>query len=82
VLVGDDEQVVGWMQVEDALGAGKPEKLDDLRAAIDASRRRRRAVEALAHQETLDERIKEALDGLAGPEVVDDDDQIRYGETG
>ena len=52
---------LGGVRVEDALGEGSPERLDDLRAAVDSSGRSRRAAEALAHQETLDERIKAAL---------------------
>jgi hypothetical protein len=53
---------LGGARVEDALGVGRTDDLDDLRAAIDASGRRRRAVEALAHQETLDARIREELE--------------------
>jgi hypothetical protein len=51
------------VRVEDALGEGSPEDLDELRAAVEASGRGRKAVEALAHQETLDARIREALEG-------------------
>ncbi len=54
---------LGGARVEDVLGEGKSEKLDDLRKAIEGSGRRRKAVEATAHQETLDARIKEALLG-------------------
>jgi hypothetical protein len=52
------------VRVEDALGEGSPEKVDDLAAAIRGSGRSRTAVDALAHQESLDARIREALEGL------------------
>jgi hypothetical protein len=72
---------LGGVRVEDALGEGSPERLDDLGAAVERSGRRRKAVEALAHQETLDDRIRAALEGLAGgrSEAGVDDDQIRFG---
>lgn len=57
---------LGGARVEDALGEGKADDLDGLRQAIESSGRRRKAVEALAHQETLDIRIKEALEKKRG----------------
>jgi hypothetical protein len=74
---------LGGVRVEDALGEGSPERLDDLRAAVESSGRRREAVEAIAHQETLDGRIRAALEGLAdsggGTEAGGDQGQIRFG---
>jgi hypothetical protein len=72
------------VQVEDALGEGSPERLDDLRAAVEGAGRSRKAVEALAHQETLDARIREALEGIRGKgrPGQDDDDPIRFGGGG
>ncbi|MBA3867374.1 MAG: hypothetical protein H0X42_13705 [Solirubrobacterales bacterium] len=52
---------LGGVRVEDTLGEGSPEQLDDLRAALEGSGRNHKAVEALAHQETLDRRILAAL---------------------
>ncbi len=49
------------VQVEQVLGKARPEKVGDLEEAIRASGRRRKAVEALAHLETLDKRILAAL---------------------
>jgi hypothetical protein len=54
------------VRVEDALGPGDPDCLDELRATIRASGRARPAAEAIAHLETLDERIRVALEGLNG----------------
>ncbi|MBS1675793.1 MAG: hypothetical protein JST08_00260 [Actinobacteria bacterium] len=79
---------LGGVRVEDVLGEGSPEKLGDLRAAVEASGRRRKAVEALAHQETLDARIRATLEGLAaegrsgGHGGGEDDEQIRFGGSG
>jgi hypothetical protein len=74
---------LGGVRVEDALGEGSPERLDDLRAAVESAGRSRRAVEALAHQETLDGRIRAALEGLAGggrgTGGGGEEDQIRFG---
>jgi hypothetical protein len=74
---------LGGVRVEDALGEGSPEGLDDLRAAVESSGRSRRAVEALAHQETLDGRIRAALESLAGggrgTGGGGEEDQIRFG---
>jgi hypothetical protein len=52
---------LGGAQVEQVLGEGRPGSLDDLAGAVAASGRNRAAVEALAHLETLDERIVAAL---------------------
>lgn len=49
------------VQVEHVLGEGRPEGLGDLDEAIRGSGRRCKAVEALAHLETLDARILAAL---------------------
>ncbi|MBS1845672.1 MAG: hypothetical protein JST53_14745 [Actinobacteria bacterium] len=57
------------VRVEDGLGKGSPEALADLRIAVEASGCRRKAVEALAHQETLDARILEALERLGEGEA-------------
>jgi hypothetical protein len=68
-------------QLEQVLGEGRPEKVGDLDEAIRASGRPGKAVEALAHLETLDGRILAALrevDGTPG-EDEDDDAQMRYG---
>ncbi|MBS1891182.1 MAG: hypothetical protein JST59_07810 [Actinobacteria bacterium] len=76
---------VGGVQVEQTLGEGRPERLHDLNAAIEASGRRRKAAEALAHQETLDARILAELRRLAGAAPREDggeDDQIRFGGAG
>jgi hypothetical protein len=48
-------------QVEEVLGEGSPDRLEDLAEAVRASGRNRKAVEALAHLETLDARILAAL---------------------
>jgi hypothetical protein len=74
---------VGGVQVEQTLGEGRPERLDDLRTAVEASGRRRSSAEALAHQETLDGRIQAALEGLAGGGGGrrDDDGKIRFGDS-
>jgi hypothetical protein len=49
------------VQVEHVLGKGRPERVGDLDEAVGASGRRREAVQALAHLETLDGRILAAL---------------------
>ncbi|MBS1892628.1 MAG: hypothetical protein JST59_15125, partial [Actinobacteria bacterium] len=49
------------VQVEQVLGRGRPEKVDELEEAVRVSGRSRKAVEALAHLETLDARILAAL---------------------
>ena len=69
------------VRVEDALGEGSPEKVDDLAAAIRGSGRTRTAADALAHQETLDARIREALEGLHGGRGSKEDGRgpIRFG---
>jgi hypothetical protein len=74
---------LGGVRVEDALGEGDPE-LDGLREAVEGSGRRRKAVEALAHQETLDARIREALERLGdgGGAAGEGDDQMRFGGEG
>jgi hypothetical protein len=69
------------VRVEDALGEGSPEKVGDLAAAIRDSGRMRTAADALAHQETLDARIREALEGLHGARGSKEDGRgpIRFG---
>jgi hypothetical protein len=52
---------LGGVRVEDVLGEGRPDRLDDLSAAVGASGRNRKAVDALVHLETLDDRILTAL---------------------
>jgi hypothetical protein len=67
------------IRVEDALGAGRPQDLGELEAAIASSGRRRGVAGALAHLETLDERIlaelrKRLRSGEApGQELPDED---------
>jgi hypothetical protein len=52
---------LGGVRVEDVLGEGRPDRLEDLAAVVEASGRNRKAVDALAHLETLDARILAAL---------------------
>jgi hypothetical protein len=52
---------LGGLTVEDALGPVAPEKVSELEHAIEDSGRRRGVEQALAHLETLDERILAAL---------------------
>jgi hypothetical protein len=69
------------VRVEDALGEAGPEKVGDLAAAIGSSGRTRTAADALAHQETLDSRIRETLERLHGGGGSDEDERgpIRFG---
>lgn len=53
--------LLGGVQVEELLGEGHPERTGELDEAIDRTAGRRAAEEALAHLETLDQRILEAL---------------------
>jgi hypothetical protein len=76
---------VGGVQVEHVLGEGRQDGLAHLDEAVRRSGRRRKAAEALAHQETLDARILAELRRLsaAAPEGKDGEgDQIRFGEAG
>ena len=70
------------MRVEDALGKGSPDRLGELRAAIEESGRTSRAADALAHQETLDARILAALGRLDGGDLArDDEGPMRFGRS-
>jgi hypothetical protein len=68
------------VRVEDALGEAGPEEVGDLAVTIGGSGRTRTAADALAHQETLDVRIREALEGLQGGRPSKDERRpIRFG---
>ncbi len=69
------------VRVEDALAEASPEKVDDMTAAIRRSGRTRTAADALAHQETLDARIRETLEGLRDGRASTEggQDPIRFG---
>jgi hypothetical protein len=62
---------LGGVRVDDALGPGRPESLEKLEGAMADSGRRRGVEEALAHLETLDERILAALRDRGGGEESD-----------
>lgn len=68
------------VRVEEALGAANPGNAEQLEKAIAASGRRRDVAEALAHLETLDERILAALQERAGGGEGDrEDESMRIG---
>ncbi|MGE0503785.1 MAG: hypothetical protein AB7F97_03750 [Solirubrobacterales bacterium] len=63
------------VQVEDALGPASPGSSEKLEKGIAASGRRRSVAAALAHLETLDERILAALQERAGAAGGDEEDE-------
>jgi hypothetical protein len=72
---------LGGIRVEDALGPGRPEDVGELEQTIEGSGRRRGVAEALAHLETLDERILAALkERLRDPEALASDSEQPLGE--
>ena len=55
---------LGGLQAETLLGEGRPDQLDQLDAAVDRTAGRRPASEVLAELDTLDDRIRAALESI------------------